>query len=422
MESAFFSPEQLYAHRGRLARPTLPPSWQEQPTVSADHPPTTPTTVGSVQTILVVDDMVENLMVLGELLKPHYRIRVANSGERALRVAVTDPRPDLILLDVMMPGMDGREVLQQLQADAGTRNIPVIFITAMTASEDEQHGLELGAVDYITKPFNPAIVLARVHTQLELKRARDQLARENDWLEREVARRMQENLLIQDLNVRALACLAEARDNETGHHIVRTQFYVELLARHLENHERFKEALAGSRLPMIVKAAPLHDIGKVGIPDAILLKPGKLTTEEFEVMKTHARIGADAINKAMEQAIGGATDHQADQAVDAFAFLRIASEIALCHHEKWDGSGYPDGLRGDEIPTAARLMALADVFDALTCRRVYKAPIPLERATRIILEGSGTHFDPDVVQAFMACHDRFAEIAERFADPIAAPA
>jgi putative two-component system response regulator len=337
------------------------------------------------QTILIVDDTPQNLTVLGELLKPHYRIRAANSGERALRVASTEPRPDIILLDVMMPEMDGHEVFRRLRADENTRRIPVIFITAMTATEDEQLGLELGAVDYITKPFNPAIVLARVRTQLELKQARDRLADENDWLEREVARRMHENILIQDLNVRALACLAEARDNETGHHIVRTQFYVELLARHLVTHERFREALAGNRLAMVVKAAPLHDIGKVGIPDAILLKPGKLTAEEFEIMKTHAQIGADAINKAMEQALAGADDNAAEQAVGAFAFMQVATEISLGHHEKWDGKGYPNGLVGDAIPASARLMALADVFDALTCRRVYKTPIPLEQATQIIL-------------------------------------
>ncbi len=386
--------------------------------MSTSHSHTSHSASAPAQTILIVDDTPQNLTVLGELLKPHYQIRAVNSGERALRVASTDPRPDIILLDVMMPEMDGHEVLRRLRADESTRNMPVIFITAMTATEDEQLGLELGAVDYITKPFNPAIVLARVRTQLELKQARDRLANENDWLEREVAHRMHENILIQDLNVRALACLAEARDNETGHHIVRTQFYVELLARHLMNHERFKEALAGNRLGMVVKAAPLHDIGKVGIPDAILLKPGKLTIEEFEIMKTHAEIGAHAISKAMEQALAGADDNAAEQAVGAFAFMQVANEISLCHHEKWDGSGYPRGLAGDAIPASARLMALADVFDALTCRRVYKAPIPLEKATQIIEEGKGTHFDPEVVNAFLACHQRFAEIAERFADPV----
>jgi putative two-component system response regulator len=367
--------------------------------------------------ILIVDDTPQNLRVLGELLKPHYRVRVANSGERALRAAVTDPRPDLILLDVMMPDMDGHEVLRQLRDKTETRDIPVIFVTAMVATEDEQLGLGLGAVDYITKPFNPSIVLARVRTQIELKQARDRLAEQNDWLEHEVARRMRENLLIQDLSVRALACLAEARDNETGQHIVRTQLYVDLLAHQLAHHERFREALAGPKLGMVVKAAPLHDLGKVGIPDAILLKLGPLTPEEFEIMKTHTTIGADAITKAMELALAGADDDMAELAPSAFAFLNVAHEIALGHQEKWDGSGYPAGVAADAIPVSARLMALADVFDALMSRRVYKTPMTLEEATKVIVEGRGTHFDPDVVDAFLACRQCFAEIAARHADP-----
>ena len=370
------------------------------------------------QTILIVDDTPQNLTILGELLQPHYRVRAANSGERALRAASLQPRPDLILLDVMMPEMDGYAVMQHLHSDVSTSNIPVIFVTAMHDAESEEHGLELGAVDYITKPINPAIVLARVRTHLELKHARDRLAVENEWLESEVARRMSENLLIQDLSVRALACLSEARDNETGLHIVRTQTYVELLARHLENHDRFRDALAGEHLGRIVKAAPLHDVGKVGVPDSILLKPGRLTPEEFEIMKSHAMIGADAINKAMAQAIAACTDAEAaERAVKAFDFLEVAKEIAAGHHEKWDGSGYPVGLAGDAIPVSARLMALADVFDALMTRRVYKPAFDIDETTRIINEGRGKHFDPDVVDAFQACREQFADIALRFADP-----
>ncbi len=368
-------------------------------------------------TVLIVDDTAQNLTILGELLKPLYRVRATNSGDRALHSAATAPRPDLILLDVMMPDMDGHEVLRRLRADPKTASIPVIFITAMSATEDEEYGLELGAVDYITKPFNPSIVLARVRTQLELKQARDRLARENDWLEEEVARRMRENLLVQDLGVRALSCLAEARDNETGLHIVRTQSYVEVLAKKLSDHPRFRDALAGKRLEMVVKAAPLHDLGKVGIPDAILLKPGKLTHEEFEIMKAHPTIGAQAIGKAMEQALAGADEDSVEQAPGAFAFLQVASEISLGHHEKWDGSGYPSGLAGDDIPTSARLMALADVFDALTCRRVYKPPMPIEKARQIIVDGRGTHFDPAVVDTFLASMDEFIDIATRLADP-----
>ncbi|WP_295441005.1 two-component system response regulator [uncultured Thiodictyon sp.] len=368
------------------------------------------------QTILIVDDTPQNLTLLGELLLPLYRVRAANSGERALRAAAAQP-PDLILLDVMMPEMDGYEVLARLHADPATQAIPVIFVTAMDSSESEEHGLALGAVDYITKPINPAITLARVRTHLELKHARDRLADQNQWLEREVARRMSENLLIQDLSVRALACLGEARDNETGQHIVRTQAYVEILARYLAPDPRYRDTLAAPRLGMIVKAAPLHDIGKVGVPDATLLKPGRLTTEEFAVMKLHPTIGANAIDKAMHQALDAADDAAAKQAIGAFAFLEVAREISLNHHEKWDGSGYPAGLAGDAIPVSARLMALADVFDALMTRRVYKPPMGLAQTTQIIMEGRGTHFDPEVVDAFVACRDQFAEIAARYVDP-----
>ncbi len=398
-------PQLLLAKKIKSMRETSPPNMSVSVATDTRH------------TILIVDDTPQNLAILGELLKPHYRVRVANSGENALRAANSDPRPDLILLDVMMPGMSGHEVIRRLRGQTDTKAIPVIFITAMVASEDEEFGLELGAVDYITKPFNPSIVLARVRTQLELKQARDRLAQENDWLEHEVARRMRENTLIQDLSVRALACLAEARDNETGQHIVRTQIYVEMLAQQLADHERFREALAGPKLGMIVKASPLHDLGKVGIPDSILLKPGRLTPEEFEIMKTHTTIGADAITKAMEQALAGADESVAECASGAFEFLSTAREISLGHQEKWDGSGYPNGAAGEAIPVSARLMALADVFDALMSRRVYKPPMTLDEATKIILDGRGKHFDPAVVDAFVACRERFAEVAARYADP-----
>lgn len=372
--------------------------------------------------VLIVDDTPQNLSILAELLQPLYRVRAANSGARALRVAHTAPQPDIILLDVMMPEMDGIEVLKHLKADAATAGIPVIFITAMSGVEDERIGLELGAVDYITKPFNPAIVRARVATQLELKQARDQLFRENEWLELEVKRRMSENLLVQDLAIRALACIGEARDNDTGNHIVRTRSYVELLANHLVLHPRFRDSLAGNRLEMVVNAAPLHDIGKVGIPDAILLKPGKLTDDEMTIMKQHPRIGADAIERAMSQALASADEATAEQAVGAFAFLKIAQEICLSHHERWDGTGYPDGISGELIPVAARLMALADVFDALICRRVYKSAMSIDMATSIIVEGRGRHFDPDVVDAFLVLRDRFIGIASLFGDPTAVTA
>jgi putative two-component system response regulator len=383
-------------------------------------------------TVLAVDDTPENLTVLGELLQPQYRVRVANSGLRALQVAVSDPRPDLILLDVMMPGMDGYAVIDALRANPETRDIPVIFVTAMDSDQDEERGLELGAVDYITKPIRPAIVLARVNAHMELKQARDWLKNQNAWLEGEVARRMRDNQVMQDVSIRALASLAEARDMETGQHIRRTQAYVQVLVEQLRPHPRFTSFLSPEMGQMVIKAAPLHDIGKVGIPDSVLLKPGRLSTEEFELMKAHSRIGGDAIDLAMRDELGqdefrilqahiapGITDNA--QALMAFeklplAFLAVAREIALWHHEKWGGNGYPDGLVGDAIPIPARLMALADVFDALASQRLYKPAFPFEESVRIITEGSGSHFDPDVVAAFLARQDDFRAILERHAD------
>ena len=354
--------------------------------------------------ILIVDDVPENLSVLGELLQPTYRVRAANSGARALQIANSPPPPDLILVDVMMPGMDGYQVLRELRDNATTRDIPVIFVTAMDGTDDEEKGLDLGAVDYITKPIRPAIVLARVRAQLELKRARDILSDHNAYLEQEVARRMAENQLIQEVSIHALAHLAETRDPETGNHLRRTQEYVRTLARGLKHHPRFSHYLDERTIGQLAQSAPLHDIGKVGIPDHILLKPGKLTPDEWAIMKTHAEIGAEAIAQAI-----------ADSARPV-EFLQIAQEIARGHHEKWDGSGYPRGLAGDGIPISARLMALADVFDALICARVYKPPMPYEEAYSIIVSGSGTHFDPDVVDAFIREFDTFKRIADNYAE------
>lgn len=371
----------------------------------------------SDKTILVVDDTGENLTVIGGLLQPFFRVRVANSGMRALKVARSDPRPDLILLDVMMPEMDGYAVLAELRQDPYTRDIPVMFVTAMDGDQDEEYGLSLGAVDYITKPIRPAILLARVRTHLELKDARDWLRDQNGYLEGEVSRRMRENDLIKDVSLNALALLAEKRDNETGNHLYRTQAYVEALMQQLQDHPRFRHALSAAQRQLIAKAAPLHDIGKVGIPDQILLKPARLTPEEFEIMKTHSLIGAEAIEAAIERVVGGdrarLDELQGNTPLD---FLVVARHIALGHHEKWDGSGYPQGLRGDAIPIPARLMALADVFDALTCKRHYKKAFPLEQAVALLVEGRGSHFDPDVVDAFLAIQDRFADIAQRYAD------
>ncbi|MBA5607737.1 response regulator [Duganella sp. FT3S] len=368
-------------------------------------------------TVLVVDDIAENLMVLGELLSDEFHVRVANCGEQALQAALITPAPSLILLDVMMPDLDGYQVLQRLQADEATRQIPVIFVSAMGRVEDEERGLSMGAVDYVNKPFNPSVVLARVRTHVELKAARDRLATDRRWLQAEVERRTRHSALVQDLSLQAMAYLAEARDQESGKHIVRTQTYVRLLATALCDHERFAPALRDGRLEQVVKAAPLHDVGKVGIPDAILCKPGRLTADEFECMKSHARIGADALDRAIAQTRQSSQDFDAALLEEVCGFLQVGCEIALCHHEKWDGSGYPAGLRGDAIPVSARLMALADVFDALMCKRVYKPALSFNETCSIIAAGRGSHFDPAVVDAFQACLPEFEAVALRFADP-----
>ena len=252
-------------------------------------------------TVLVVDDTPDNLMLLADLLSDRYRVKAANSGDAALRVLQNSPLPDLILLDIMMPGLSGHEVARQLQQDPRTRAIPIIFLTAMASMENEIQGLELGAVDYITKPISPPLVLARVQTQLKIKAAADFLRDQNDFLEQEVQRRTREVVAIQDVTIQAMASLAETRDNETGNHIRRTQHYVKLLAELLRNHPRFNPFLNDDSIRQLFRSAPLHDIGKIGIPDHILLKPGRFTPEEFEIMKTHTTLGRDAIQRAEDQ-------------------------------------------------------------------------------------------------------------------------
>lgn len=358
----------------------------------------------AASTILIVDDVPDNLLVLGSLLQPSYNVLAAPSGPRALEILAGESLPDLVLLDIMMPEMDGYEVLARIQDNPRTCDIPVIFLTALDSPGDEERGLEQGAADYITKPLQPAVVLARVRNQLELKRARDWLQHQNAFLEREVARRMEENDLTQLVTIRALAHLAETRDSDTGYHIMRTQAYVGLLAGRLRTHPRFADILTDKYVQLLVRSAPLHDIGKVGVPDHILMKPGSLTPAEWEVMKTHARLGADAIELV---------ERDIERPVP---FLALAKEIARWHHERWDGTGYPDQLVADAIPVSARLMAVADVFDALTTPRPYKPAFSLERAKGLIEAGRGSHFDPDVVGAFIETYAEFVAVAERYRD------
>ncbi|MFT3963368.1 HD-GYP domain-containing protein [Propionivibrio sp.] len=352
------------------------------------------------EVILIVDDAPDNLSALGALLRgAGYRVKVANSGVGALQLAARHPQPALILLDIVMPAMNGHEVLHCLRANPATQDIPVIFLTVRDTVEDEERAFDAGIADYIVKPFKPSIVLARVRSQLLARQARHGLRDRNLALAAEVARHLRENELIQAVSIRVLAHLAETRDNETGNHIQRTQGYVRALAMHLAHHPRFAATLTAKYIETLAYSATLHDIGKVGIPDRILLKPGKLTPEERDTMKTHTVLGSEAIEHAerdIETSVG---------------FLTLAKEIVRWHHEHWDGTGYPDGLAGEAIPLPARLMALADVFDALISKRVYKEPVPFSEVRRIIAAERGKQFDPEITDVFMAHFSEFESIA-----------
>lgn len=361
-------------------------------------------------TLLVIDDVPENLTLMYQILKQEYRVKGANSGLRGIMLAETT-HPDLILLDIMMPDIDGFDVCQRLKANPATADIPIIFLTAKSEKEDEFRGLRLGAVDYIVKPINADIVKARVRAHVALKLANDLLRGENSALEKEIDRRTRELLrqreelhVIQDVAFYAMVSLAETRDNETGHHIRRTQLYIRMLAEKLRLNPRYALELDDRTIELLYKSAPLHDIGKIGISDSILLKCGPLTADEFAVMKTHTTIGYEALQKA--EAVTG----------QSIEFLRYAKEIAHSHHEHWNGQGYPLGLAGYDIPLSARLMAIADVYDALIHRRVYKPPFTHQDAVQLIIDGRGTQFDPDIVDVFCDIADDLYDVALRYAN------
>ena len=355
-------------------------------------------------TILVVDDTPANLTLLAQVLKPHYRVQLAVNGAKALEICQRQP-PDLIVLDVMMPTLDGYEVCRRLKAEPATRRVPVIFLTALARSEDEGVGFEAGGADFIHKPFNPLTVLARVRTHLQLKLAEDQLLRHNAQLSGELEGRRREVERLRDTTLFVMVGLAEFRDADTGNHIQRTQEYVRTLAQWFAAQPDGSAGLTAFAIEELAKAAPLHDIGKVAIPDSILLKPGRLTAEEWEIMKTHSEHGSDLLQRAIDR-LGD----------DAGLMLTFGKQIARHHHERWDGSGYPDGLAGAAIPLSARLMAVADVYDALISVRPYKKAMSHDEAMSFILAGSGSHFDPRVVEALEACVDQVRQIASRWAD------
>lgn len=320
--------------------------------------------------LLLVDDEATNLQLLRHTLQHEYRLIFAKDGKTALKLAQQE-QPDLILLDIMMPDMSGYDVCEQLKNIQALRHVPIIFVTALSDSGDEEKGFALGAVDYITKPFNPAIVKARVRTHLSLVQAEEVL---------------ETRLQI----VQCLGKAAEYRDNETGMHILRISHFARTIAKAI--------GFSDEQADELLHAAPMHDVGKIGIPDAILLKPGKLTAEEWEIMRQHPAIGAQIIG-----------EHNS-------SLLKLAASISLCHHEKWDGSGYPNGLSGEDIPLEARIVALVDVFDALTSERPYKKAWPIEEALDFIRQQSGSHFDPMLVDVFMHCLPEILSIRERWAD------
>ena len=353
-------------------------------------------TVAQRSRILLVDDAPENLRILSESLREDYTIMFAKNGPAALRLAMGDPPPDLILLDVIMPCMNGYEVCRRLKEEPTTRDIPIMFITAQNEETDEATGLSLGAQDYIAKPFRVSLVRNRVANQPKYKRYRDHL---NDL----VHERTRQLALTQEATIHAMASLAEWRDTETGAHIKRTQNYVKALALHMAGQPQYQEQLDADVISWLYLSAPLHDVGKVAIADTVLHKPGPLTDEEYEAMKTHALYGRNVLAAA-------------DKFLGEDSFLKMACDIAYCHHERWDGRGYPQGLKDEEIPLSARLMSLADVYDALRSQRVYKPAMPHESAADIIFDGRGTQFDPDVVDAFMLIQEQFKTIAERYKD------
>ncbi|MES9855132.1 MAG: HD domain-containing phosphohydrolase [Sedimenticola sp.] len=333
--------------------------------------------------ILIVDDAPENIDVLVGILRAEYEIIAALSGEKALDIICSDTKPDIILLDVMMPGMDGYQVCRKLKANPATAKIPVIFVTAKEGASNERHGFELGAVDYITKPVTPSIVEARVRTHVALYNQQRELSRQVDARTQELG---DTRLKI----IQRLGRAAEYKDNETGLHVIRMSYYSKMIAQAYGGNSEWVD--------LVFNAAPMHDIGKIGISDAILQKPGKLSPDEWVIMKKHPVFGAEIIG------------------ADASPLLQMSQNIALTHHEKWDGSGYPYGHAEEDISLEGRIVAVADVFDALTTERPYKKAWTVEEAVEWIDASTGTHFDPALVQLFHKVMPDLLRIKERYAE------
>jgi len=346
-----------------------------------------------IPTVLVVDDVDLNVMILEEILQSDYNVLSAFNGKEALELlSNTKPLPKIILLDVMMPEMTGPQMFEILKTDERLKRIPVIFITAENDTESEL--LAAGAVDFISKPFQPEIVQLRVRNQIELKNY-------SDNLEEMVAEKTAEATKTLDNALQGLANVIEHRDLESGEHVKRTQLYVKALIDHLiENESIYAQELVKLQPAVIMKSMALHDIGKIAIPDKILLKPGKLDPAEYDIMRTHTTRGKEIVGELGD--------------INASLYLRHCEDICYGHHERWDGKGYPQGLKETEIPITARLASLADVYDALVCARVYKAAMSFDEALKIIGDGRGTQFDPVITDALMEIKNQFREIAEKY--------
>jgi putative two-component system response regulator len=355
--------------------------------------------------ILLVADSPDDLSMMAGLLLNHYAVKTASTSAQVFKVAITE-QPDVILLDIMMADLDGYEVCRRLKADSLTNQIPVIFLSSQTDPESEQLGMKVGAVDYITQPVAPAILLSRVKAHFMVAANARAMRLNREYLEIEASKRARQMAAVQNVTLLALASLVETRDLETSQHLKRTQHFMELLCNRLRKQPGFSHFLSPERIQLVIQAVPLHDIGKVGLPQQILLNRGPYQASEFEVMKAHCALGRDTLARAQTSA---PQDSE---------FFEIAKQIIHSHHEKWNGSGYPQGLAGSAIPIPARLMAVADVYDALTCQRAYRAALSHEQAVQVIMEGHGQHFDPDVVDAFLTVSEEFKALAERFADSL----
>jgi putative two-component system response regulator len=348
--------------------------------------------------IFLVDDNPVNLNAGKTALQDKYTVVTIPSGDKLLST-LQQIIPDLTLLDVEMPGMSGYDVIKKLKADSKTAEIPVIFVTGKSEVEDEFLGLSLGAVDYITKPFSPPLLLKRIELHLLLQSQKNDLRRFNENLMAMVRERTNEIAMLQNAIIVWAAEMVEFRDEETGQHIERVQKYLEILFNAMEKTELYATELTTWDLDAFLKSASLHDVGKIRIHDDILLKKGRLTDEEFDNMKLHASYG-----KMLLESLQSKVPNQ--------TFLDYAKTMAYMHHEKWDGTGYPERIKGPSIPLQARMMALVDVYEALVSERSYKKAFTHNEAMRIISEGRGTHFDPDLTDLFVSLSGKFYEVTE----------